>query len=71
MSRQDVLEAKLLLEIDQVINPKLFNISLGTATKLEKDIVKECFGFRSLVLYSVMSIGDIKKIWEDSGLKFR
>lgn len=61
---------KLIKEIENVIVPKLFNIQHGTISKIEKDIVKECTGFLSLIKYSTMDISSIRNLWDRSNLKY-
>jgi hypothetical protein len=61
---------KLLKEIEIVAAPKLWNIQHGTATEKEKQVVRECSGFRSLVLFSCLSIREIKRMWERSNLGY-
>lgn len=71
MEKEKQLENKLLHEINNVVAPKIFNINNGTASRAEKSVVKECLGFRSLILYSVMSLAEIARQWEKSGLKYK
>lgn len=60
----------LINEIHGVIAPKKYNIEHGTATQAQIDIVKECLGFLSLVRFSALKTKTIKKLWEDSNLKY-
>ncbi len=60
----------LLEEVNNVIRPKLFNINNGTASEREKQIVQECMGFRSLIMFSVLTTKEIRKLWDDSSLGF-
>jgi hypothetical protein len=53
-----------------IINPKLFNIQHGTAIDMEVQIVRECMGFRSLVLFSVLDVKEIRRLWDRSNLAF-
>ena len=66
----DSQTTKLLKEIEAVVTPKLWNIRNGTATEKEKQVVRECSGFRSLVLFSCLSIREIKRMWERSNLGY-
>ena len=61
----------LVTEINSIIAPKLFNISHGTATDREMQVVAECLGFISLIKFSCLSLKDIKRLWESTGLKFQ
>ena len=61
----------LVSEINSVVVTKLYNIKNGTATEREKQVVFECLGFINLLKFSVLSVKDIKNLWESSGLKFQ
>jgi hypothetical protein len=66
----DSQTTKLLKEIEAVVTPKLWNIRNGTATEMEKRVVSECLGFRSLILFSCLGIRKIKRLWEKSNLRY-
>lgn len=61
---------KLLEEVNSVIRPKLFNINNKTASEREVEIVKECMGFRSLIMFSALTTKEIRKLWDDTNLGF-
>lgn len=61
---------KVKLAIYTCVGPKLFNIEHGTASEREKQIVRECLGFLSLIQFSVLDINEIVKLWEDSNLAY-
>jgi len=69
MKRQTPKE-KLIMEIRNVIEPKLFNFRNKTMTRMEKQILFEALGFLNMVNYSSMDIKDIKKHWDKSSLGF-
>ncbi len=69
MRRQDQT-GKLLQEINNTIAPKLFNIQHGTASEMQKQIVSECLGFRSLILFSVLDIREIRRLWDKTNLAY-
>lgn len=62
---------KLIFEINAVIAPKLFNIEHKTATEREIQVVRECLGFLSLLNFSILSVKEVKKIWETSEVRFQ
>jgi len=62
---------QFVIEINSVFVPKLFNIEHGTATERERQVVAECLGFISLIKFSCLPLKDIKRLWENSGLKFQ
>jgi len=62
---------KLANEIYTVVSPKLFNVQNNTASEIEKQILKECLGFLSLIKYSSLPTRKIKEIWEYSDLRYR
>jgi riboflavin biosynthesis pyrimidine reductase len=68
--RQETVTQKLLDEIKNTIAPKLFNIQHGTASEMQKQIVSECLGFRSLIFFSVLDIREIRRLWDKTNLKF-
>ena len=46
------------------------NVKRGTATQLDKNLVDEVLGFRSLCLFSGLSDEDLVELWEKSNLEF-
>jgi len=69
MKRQTPKE-KLIMEIQNVIEPKLFNFRNKTITNMESQILFEALGFMNLINYSAMDIKDIRKHWDKSNLGF-
>ena len=62
---------KLVVEINNVLAPKLFNIKQGTATERERQVASECMGFISLIKFSCLDSKEIKRLWEKSELGFQ
>ena len=49
---------------------RLFNVQNGTASAVDKEILDEVLGFRSLCLYSNISDEDLKTAWDNSKLEY-
>lgn len=62
---------KLLAEIANVAQPKLFNIEHGTATQREKQVYQECMGFLTMIRYSSLDLKEIKRIRDNSNLAYQ
>lgn len=60
----------LIAEIHSTMMPKFYNIQNNVATTKEKQIVSECQGFLSLIKFSSLSTKEIKRLWEESSLKY-
>jgi hypothetical protein len=60
----------LVTEIHATMAPKLHDIQNGTASQRKKDICNECQGFISLLKYSSLPWQDIKRLWDESNLKY-
>ena len=64
------LRIKILEHINNNIGTRLGNIKRGTATLADKNLVEEALGFRSLCLFSGLDDKELKKLWDNSYLKF-
>ena len=62
------------LEILQTINEKagwrLGNIQRGVGSSIDKELVDEALGFRSLCLFSGLDDKELKRLWDESNLNF-
>jgi hypothetical protein len=64
------IEWLLINEIQSVLAPRLYNIEHNTATRKDREIARECLGYLSLIKCSTLNTFAIKRIWENSYLKF-
>jgi hypothetical protein len=62
---------KLLQEIQEAMGAKLFSIQRGIASEREKQIVKECLGYVSLLNHSALTSREFYRLWEKSGLSYQ
>jgi len=62
---------KYILEfISEYAGWRLGNIQRGTATQMDKDLVNEALGFRSLCLFSCLDDKELQRLWNDSNLEY-
>jgi hypothetical protein len=61
---------KILRHISDNIGCRLANIQRGTASLVDKDLVEEALGFRSLCLFSCITDEQLKRIWDNSNLEY-
>lgn len=62
---------RLLDEIQKAAGAKVWNFYRGTINEKEKQHLKECLGYLSLLTYSKMSAKEIYKLWEKSELVYQ
>ena len=60
----------ILQFISETIGWRVGNIKRGTATEMDKQLVNEALGFRSLCLFSCLDNKDLQKLWDDSNLEY-
>ena len=61
---------KILESINNNGGSRLFNVKNGTATELDKELLNEALGFRSLCLFSCLDDRELKKLWDESNLEY-
>ena len=61
---------KILQCINDNIGFRLGNIQRGTQTFMDKELVDEALGFRSLCLFSALTDNDLRRLWDNSNLEF-
>ena len=71
MKKTQTKKEKLIKEITQVIEPKLFNWEHGTMNKMERQIMFEALGYLNIINFSVLPLEEIKKSWDITNLKFQ
>ena len=49
---------------------RLKKIQQGLASNLDKELLDEALGFRSLCLFSNLSDKDLQRLWNNSNLEF-
>jgi len=64
------IRIKILEFINNHAGCRLGNIQRGTATPMDKELVGEALGFRSLCLYSGLDDKELKRLWDNSNLEF-
>jgi hypothetical protein len=62
---------RLFDEIQNAAAAKLYNCRRGTNNEKEKQYLKECLGYLSLLNYSKMNAKEIYRLWEKSGLAYQ
>ena len=62
---------KILESINNNCGCRLGNIQRGTATLIDKELVNEALGFRSLCLFSCLDDKELKRLWVKSNLEYR
>jgi len=62
---------KILESINNNCGYRLGNIQRGTATLIDKELVNEALGFRSLCLFSCLDDKELKRLWVKSNLEYR
>lgn len=60
----------ILQFISETIGWRVGNIKRETATQMDKDLVNEALGFRSLCLFSCLDDKELKRLWDGSNLEF-
>ena len=61
---------KILESINKNGGARLGNIQRGTATQMDRNLVDEALGFRSLCLFSVLEDKELKRLWDGSCLEY-
>lgn len=61
---------KILESINNNAGARLGNIQRGTATPMDKDLVGEALGFRSVCLFSGLDDRELKRLWDKSNLEY-
>ncbi len=61
---------KILESINNNASFRLGNIQRGTGSLMDKYLVGEALGFRSLCLFSCLTDKEIKRLWDDSNLEY-
>jgi hypothetical protein len=64
------IRLKILEHINNNAGAGLGNIQRGTATDMDKNLVGEALGFRSLCLYSGLNDKKLKQLWDNSNLEY-
>jgi hypothetical protein len=49
---------------------RLLNVQNGTASQMDREILDEALGFRSLCLFSALDDKQLKKLWDASSLEY-
>lgn len=49
---------------------RLSNINRGVGTPVDKDLLGEALGFRSLCLFSCLDDRELKRLWDNSNLEY-
>jgi len=66
--------SKTRIKILEAINingsARLFNVKNNTATEMDKNLLNEALGFRSLCLFSKLKDKELKSLWDKSGLEY-
>jgi hypothetical protein len=62
---------KMINEIRNCVEPKLYNIENGTAGKVDIQIAQEASAYISLLKHSSLPEDEIKRLWDKSGLAYR
>ena len=61
---------KILESINNNGGARLGNIQRGTASQMDKDLIGEALGFRSLCLFSRLEDKELKQLWDKSNLEY-
>ena len=48
----------------------LLNVQNDTANTMDRELLEEALGFRSICLFSNISDEDLKRAWDDSNLEY-
>jgi hypothetical protein len=70
MSNLSKTRLKILTYINNNAGFRLENIQRGTATPIDKELVGEALGFRSLCLFSGLDDKELKRLWNNSNLEY-
>ena len=49
---------------------RLLNVQNDTANTMDRELLEEALGFRSICLFSNISDEDLKRAWDDSNLEY-
>ena len=64
-TRQEIIK-----DINNLIGFRLGNLQRGTGSLADQTLIAETLGFRSLCLFSGLDDKQLKKLWEESNLRF-
>lgn len=65
------IRIKILESINNKAGFRFLNVKNNTANSVDKELLNEALGFRSLCLFSVLSDQELKRLWDKSGLEYR
>lgn len=68
-NKRSKTRVKILESINNNAGTRLGNIKRGTATLMDKNLVDEALGFRSLCLFSGLDDRELKQLWDNSNLE--
>jgi hypothetical protein len=71
MKKDSSIKQQLLDEIQGTCAAKLFNLQHGTINPREQAVFDEARAFLDLINYSCLPLTEIKRLWDDSNLKFQ